>query len=279
MKDSAAWQTTSRPQDEVTSGGMVSVSRGSTTPRSGRRYWCEMPVFTLCSGMSRIATVVASAPVPAVVGMARSGFRGPGGFLPPPTGALTYSMISPPCVAMRSETLAVSMLDPPPTATNPSKSPSTAKSAAAWNELSVGSTRERSHTSISTPSASINSTMRPVISAFTTPGSETSITRPTPICFSSQPASSEAPGPYFSGVASMVKMVSLFGLELLCMVVSFLSPRVVPEQLVPAPFGKYTYGWCDQDREAECQDWKPARLERRGGLLLRWPKRERQRRW
>src|SRR5829696_3315210 len=47
-------------------------------------------------------------------------------------------MISPPCVAMRAETFAVSMLVPPPTATNPSKSPSTAKSAAAWKESSFG---------------------------------------------------------------------------------------------------------------------------------------------
>src|SRR5215210_4784277 len=85
---------------------------------------------------------------------------------------------------MRSETLAVSMLDPPPTATNPSKSPSTAKFAAAWKESPVGSTRERSHTSTSMPSASINSTMRPVMFALTTPGSD------------------------FSGVASMVKIVS-----------------------------------------------------------------------
>src|SRR5215217_5847385 len=152
-------------------------------------------------------------------------------------------MISPPCVAMRSETLAVSMLVPPPTAANPSKSPSTAKSAAAWKESSVGSTRERSHTSTSMPSASINSRTRPVIPASTTPGSEVSITRPTPICFNSQPASSEAPGPYFSGVASMVKTVSLFDFDSLCMVMSFLSPRAVPDAWVPASFGKYTYEW------------------------------------
>src|SRR5829696_2320923 len=141
-------------------------------------------------------------------------------------------MISPPCVAMRAETFAVSMLDPPPTATNPSNSPSTAKSAAAWKESSVGSTRERSHTSTSMPSASINSTMRPVMFAFTTPGSEVSITRPTPIRFSSQPASSEAPGPYFRGVASIVKMVSLFDLESLCMM-SFLSPARSARSLYP----------------------------------------------
>jgi hypothetical protein len=89
MKDSAAWQTTSSPHEEVTWGGIVTVSKGSTTPRSQRRYWCEIPVFTLCSGMSRMATVVASAPVPAVVGTASKGFNGEGGFLPPPTGALT----------------------------------------------------------------------------------------------------------------------------------------------------------------------------------------------
>ena len=39
----------------------------------------------------------------------------------------------------------------------------------------------------------------------------------------------DAPGPYFRGVASMVKMVSFVGLELLCMVVILLSPRAVPE--------------------------------------------------
>jgi hypothetical protein len=48
----------------------------------------------------------------------------------------------------------------------------------------------------------------PVIPIPMTPGSETSITLLTPIFFISQPTSSEAPGPYFSGVVSIVKMVS-----------------------------------------------------------------------
>ena len=61
-------------------------------------------------------------------------------------------MISPPCVAIRSLTFAVSMLVPPPTATNPSKFPSAAKSAASWNESAVGSTRARSQSSTSIPS-------------------------------------------------------------------------------------------------------------------------------
>ena len=131
-----------------------------------------MPVLTCCSGMSRIATVVASAPEPQVVGIASSGLSGDGGLRPPPTGGFTYSMSSPPWVAIRSETLAVSMLDPPPIPTKPSKPPSTAKAAASANEESVGSTRARSHTSVSIPAASIDSCTRPVIPAAATPGSD-----------------------------------------------------------------------------------------------------------
>jgi hypothetical protein len=48
------------------------------------------------------------------------------------------------CVVMRLATLAVSMLEPPPTETNASTRASRAKSAASWNESSVGSTRARS---------------------------------------------------------------------------------------------------------------------------------------
>ena len=48
-----------------------------------------MPVLTRWSGTSRIATVVASEPVPAVVGTATSGFSGPGGLRPSPTGGFT----------------------------------------------------------------------------------------------------------------------------------------------------------------------------------------------
>ena len=48
-----------------------------------------MPVLTRRSGMSSTATVVASLPVPDVVGIARCGSSGPDGFTPPPIGALT----------------------------------------------------------------------------------------------------------------------------------------------------------------------------------------------
>ena len=48
-----------------------------------------MPVLTLCSGTSRIATAVTSEPVPAVVGSATTGSSGPGRGLPAPIGGLT----------------------------------------------------------------------------------------------------------------------------------------------------------------------------------------------
>ena len=117
-------------------------------------------------------------------------------------------MTSPPWVAIRSETLAVSMLDPPPIPTKPSKPPSAANAAASANEAAVGSTRARSHTSVSIPDASIRSRTRSVMPAATTPGSLTSIARFTPRRSSSQPASADAPRPNLSGVASSVKTCS-----------------------------------------------------------------------
>ena len=48
-----------------------------------------MPVLTFSAGMSSTATVVASAPVPQVVGIARCARSGDGGLRPSPTGGLT----------------------------------------------------------------------------------------------------------------------------------------------------------------------------------------------
>src|SRR3954464_13262069 len=86
MNDSAAWQTTSSPLDAATSDGIVRASSGSTMAWLGRRQRRLMPVLTLWSGMSSTATVVASEPVPEVVGMARCGFRTPAGLRPSPIG-------------------------------------------------------------------------------------------------------------------------------------------------------------------------------------------------
>ena len=99
-----------------------------------------MPDLSFSAGMSSTATVVASAPVPQVVGIARCGRSGDGGLRPSPTGGLTYSMTVPACVVMRSATFAVSMLEPPPTETKPSTPASRAASAASWKDSSVGST-------------------------------------------------------------------------------------------------------------------------------------------
>src|ERR671934_136782 len=46
-----------------------------------------MPLLTFCSGMSSTATVVASEPVPDVVGIARCGRNGAGGSRPAPPAA------------------------------------------------------------------------------------------------------------------------------------------------------------------------------------------------
>jgi hypothetical protein len=77
------------PDDAVTIGGWVIVSSGSITARVGRRRGWLIPVLTLRLSTSRTHTVVDSAPVPAVVGTATSGFSAFTGALPSPTGALT----------------------------------------------------------------------------------------------------------------------------------------------------------------------------------------------
>ena len=79
-------------------------------------------------------------PVPEVVGIARCGLIGDGGVLPSPIGGFAWSIIGEGCAETRFATLAVSMLDPPPTETKPSASCSMAKSAASWKESIVGST-------------------------------------------------------------------------------------------------------------------------------------------
>ena len=76
--------------------------------------------------------------------MARCGFSGAGGLRPSPIGGFTYSITAAGWLTIRFATLAVSMLEPPPTETKPSTSASSAKSAASWKESSVGSTRARS---------------------------------------------------------------------------------------------------------------------------------------
>jgi hypothetical protein len=105
--------------------------------------------------MSSTATVVASEPVPDVVGIARCGSSGPGGRRPAPTGALTYSITGAGWETIRSATFAVSIAEPPPTDTKPSTRASRANAAASSSDSSVGSTRARPNATTSIPAASI----------------------------------------------------------------------------------------------------------------------------
>lgn len=94
--------------------------------------------------MSSTATGVASDPVPQVVGIARCGFSGPGGALPAPIGAFTWSMTGAGHDTITLAIFAVSIALPPPSDTKPSTPASIAKPAASCSESSVGSTRARS---------------------------------------------------------------------------------------------------------------------------------------
>ena len=69
--------------------GSVRVLSGSTSPITGRSARWEMPVLAFISSRSKMATPVVSLPVPAVVGTAISGARGPGTGRPSPMGAFT----------------------------------------------------------------------------------------------------------------------------------------------------------------------------------------------
>src|SRR6187431_31031 len=87
--DSTAWHRMSRPQDAATAGGALRVWSGSRKPSSGLSDRLEIPVFTCSRVRSKMATPVVSLPVPAVVGIAKSGLTGPGTGSPFPIGLLT----------------------------------------------------------------------------------------------------------------------------------------------------------------------------------------------
>ena len=71
-----AWQKVSSPLNTVVGMSRDSVFKGSTRARSGfSRAWAT-PDLALRLGMSKIATPVASEPVPEVVGMATRGRKG-----------------------------------------------------------------------------------------------------------------------------------------------------------------------------------------------------------
>jgi hypothetical protein len=100
---------------------------------------------------------------------------------------------------MRSTALAVSIADPPPTATNASQGPAArARSMALSMLASVGSTWALSWTWASIPNAAICSATRSGAPVAATPGSVMTRTLRAPVRDRSWPTSSEAPGPNFS---------------------------------------------------------------------------------
>src|SRR3984957_6515914 len=118
-------------------------------------------------------------------------------------------MRSPGLVVSRLIALAVSMDEPPPTATNPSQSVPPANSAAARKLTSVGSTRAPLKTVGLSPAFCSDSAARPGIPVAATPSSVTISTRSRPSWAQSKPISSSAPTPNFSGGAPPVKTVSV----------------------------------------------------------------------
>ena len=76
--DSMAWLRISRPLEAATCGGMLRVLSGSNRPKVGFKRRLAMPVLACMRLRSKILTPVVSLPVPAVVGIANSGFNGPG---------------------------------------------------------------------------------------------------------------------------------------------------------------------------------------------------------
>src|SRR5450756_2156789 len=118
-------------------------------------------------------------------------------------------MRSPVWLVSRFTALAVSMTDPPPTATKPSHGPwARAYSPALLMLSSVGSTCTPSKTSDVMPYRVRASAMRCATPLCPTPWSVSTSTRCTPYWARSQPISSAGPGPHISGGAPHVKIVS-----------------------------------------------------------------------
>ena len=70
---STAWTNASTPLAAVTERGQLNVSSGATIATSGNKQSLTMPFFICWALSDRIAILVTSEPVPAVVGMAIKG--------------------------------------------------------------------------------------------------------------------------------------------------------------------------------------------------------------
>ena len=114
----------------------------------------------------------------------------------------------PGCVASSAAIFAVSIDEPPPSPTKPSKPPSRATATARLTDASFGSIALSANTSTSTPASRIAATtgsIRPIAARC---GSVTTRARVTPALRRCHPVSSAAPGPNTSGVPATVKTLS-----------------------------------------------------------------------
>ena len=164
-------------------------------PSVGRMYRLAIPVFTRSRSKSNTATAVVSLPVPAVVGTAIRGLSGPGGVAPRPSVGLTYSVNSAGHVAYRFAAFAVSIVEPPPTARNPSNLLLDAAAIASRNELSVGSQRMSLNTSKLRPADRSDSSAASPGYRSRTAGSTNTSTRRQRRSTNSAPTSRVAPEP------------------------------------------------------------------------------------
>ena len=169
------------------------------------------PVFTPSRGKSRIATDVASLPVPAVVGTATTGRSGPGSRLALPDR--TVDPVEQLASVGDDERCDLGGVDRRPAA----DADEAVEGAFAGRgdrleaDSSLGSTRAPANTSVSMPSSAIAARTRSVIPRSWTWGSLTSMTRRTPSRRRWKPVSVEAPAPKTIGVDSIVKTVSFTG--------------------------------------------------------------------
>jgi hypothetical protein len=178
----------------VTLGGMLSVSSGSRIATLGIKSGEKNTVFLPVSRSVATALRPTSLPVPAVVGSAIIGGRGPSTFALPPR-ASSYSERGPSCVAHSRTSLPTSSALPPPSAITTSAFSSTNALVAAAASSSVGLPATRSNTATLRPPFSSAACTVATKPALATPGSVTISARLAPSFLASGPHALVAPSP------------------------------------------------------------------------------------
>ncbi len=146
--ESTACDSASIPDAAVTGAGQDSVRSGSTSAIRGQLRMSKRFIFFLRAVSVMTADGLTSLPVPAVVGIAMTGS---GSCVSAPKSS--QSRGCPPLVSSRPMHLAVSIADPPPTATSSRWPPDRIRSAPARQSVSLGLGRTWSKTVTAIPAA------------------------------------------------------------------------------------------------------------------------------